>query len=100
MKHTHCLPLLCCLVLAFPSLAHAAEGLQLPAYDAKGFCEKKAKSGFLKECLQEEEAAYNRLISGVQTTAALFEQYKTTLDTLQLESYTAFEHCLKKGDIE
>ena len=100
MKRTTCLPLLCCFVFAFPALALAAEGLQLPAYNARDFCEKRAKSGFVQECLQAEEAAYNRLISGMQTTGANFEQCRVSLNELGVESYAAFEHCLKKGDNE
>ena len=88
--------LFCCIALT----AFAAEGLQLPAYNAKAFCEKKAKIGFAKECLQEEEAAYNRLISGIQTTADIFEKCRVALDALEFESYSAFEHCLKKGDAD
>jgi hypothetical protein len=83
------------LLSCFAAPAFAAEVLRLPAYDVKAFCEKRAKSGFLKECLQEEEAAYNRLIGGIHATGDVFEKCRVLLDELGRESYTAFEHCLK-----
>jgi hypothetical protein len=87
--------LLCC--YATPALT-AEEVLRLPAYDAKAFCEQRAKSGFLKECLQKEEEAYDRLIGGMHTTGHIFETCRVSLDAIGLESYAAFEHCLKKNE--
>ena len=86
------------LALLFCCFALPATAAGLPDYNAKTFCEQHTKRELLQECLQEEAAAFRRLMGGIQGTDELFEKCRATLNALGLESYAAFEHCLKKGD--